>query len=880
MESSIAITLQNPSFLASKTHKKDIKKWNPIFKRLAKERNDPKILKLYKEIEELGITVDSSSLPIVLKACSNLQALEIGRRIHFDPKYSSFLKDIHVATSLIDFYCNSGLHDEARKVFNGIHERDIVSYNAMISGFMKNHKPNEALTLLSQMQRDGKTPNSVTLVLLLLACNELLEHSRGKEIHCDSLRGREIHCYSLRNGLFESNIHLGTALICFYARLCIFISRFVFDSMRVRSVATWNAMINGYTNSGMAFEALKLFVSMQLSDFSVDSATLLPVLQSCLDVENFEFGEQVHQLGIKHGFQGLKFIETSLINFYSKSGKLKSACQVFDRLQSRDIASWNAMISAYTHWGCHEEAISLFTKMQVEGIKGDSATFGSMFTIFSYSRGLDNGKAIHGYVIKSGMDVDVLIGNALLSLYGECNCLEASLSLFTNMRETDIVSWNTVILTYAREGMSKVALNLYKELEITDLKPNCFTMVAILEAFSDEPFLSLGKSVHAHIIRHGFGEGDPQLWTALVDMYMNCGDPNMARALFESRSSSTRDVVMWNAMIAGYVDNDLPKDALSLFHSMIEEKQPIPNSVTMINVLPSCALLAALQHGKCIHAYLLRCGLDSKTNASIDNALITMYAKSGSMEHAKKLFDRMVRRDIISYNAMIACYGMHGHIDMALSLFSQMQKEGLRPTGVTFVLVLSACSHGGLIKKGWEFFESMFRDYGIEHEVVHYSCMVDLLGRAGHLDEARNFIESMPIKPDASLCRALLGACRVYPNIEMAIWASTKLFELEPDNAGNYVLLSNIYAATGHWNIVKMLRLMIRYRGLKKDPGSSWICLRNQVHAFTAGNKSHPQRSLIHAKLEDLNENVSEMGYVPDTSSVFYELGDFPFDYQ
>jgi pentatricopeptide repeat protein len=292
--------------------------------------------------------------------------------------------------------------------------------------------------------------------------------------------------------------------------------------------------------------------------------------------------------------------------------------------------------------------------------------------------------------------------------------------------------------------------------------------------------------------------------------------------------------------------------------------------VTISCVLPACAILAALQQGKEIHNYAIKREL--RSNVSVGSALVDMYGKCGDVEIARKVFDKMNKRDVILWTSLIAGYGMHGYGEDALALFHHMERTNLKPDHVTFVALLSACSHAGLINEGWQCFDRMKIEYRITPLVEHYACMVDLLGRSGHLDEAYEFIKKMPIEPSSGVWGALLGACRVHCNVHLAEIVAEHLFEMEPGNPGFYVLLSNIYAAVGRRDGVHEVRSMMKERGVKKMPGCSWIELNNKVHAFIAGDKSHPRLEEIHATLENLVQQLKEEGYSPDTRFVLDDV--------
>ncbi|OMO94099.1 hypothetical protein COLO4_16529 [Corchorus olitorius] len=800
-------------------------------------------------MESLGLTPSKATLPLVLKACAKLKAVETGKRIHWNIRTSNLMDDVRVGTALIDFYCKCGFLEDARKVFDEMVERDLVSWNAMISGCVRCGRFEEVFFLVVSMQREGFIPNSRTLVAMLLACEEIVEVRLGKEIHG----------YCLRNGLFLDP-HVGTALIGFYLSFNVRASRIVFDLMAVRNTVCWNAMIKGYFDVGENMKALKLFEKMLMDGVEFDTITMLALIQACAEFGSLGLGNQIHQMAIKSCCSNDLFIVNALLNMYAEIGCLELACKLFDITPKRDVALWNSMMSAYFEFSCNEEATSLFVRMRTEGYRDDERTIVIMLSLCAESAdGLRKGKSLHAYASKSGMRMDANLGNAMLNMYAEQNCIDSIKKVFNEMSNVDVVSFNTLILALARNNLRIEAWDAFGIMRESNVEPNSYTIISILAACKDESCLDIGRSLHGFVIKQGIEVNVP-LNTALTDMYINCGDEATAWNLFESCPG--RDLISWNALIASFAKKNQVHDAFSTFNRMISEAEP--NSVTIINILSSCTHLAHLPQGQCLHAYVIRRVSSLGHSLSVANAFITMYARCGCMQNAEKIFKTLPRRNIISWNAIITGYGMHGRGYDAIHAFSQMLEDGFQPNGVTFISTLSACSHSGMIEEGLQLFDSMIQEFRITPQLAHYGCIVDLLGRAGRLDKARELIESMPIKPDASVWRALLSAYRDHGYTKDAKAIFDKIVELEPMNPGNYILLCNLYAAAGLWSEAKQIRINLREKGLRKPPGISWIVVRSQIHSFAAGDRSHPMADKIYANLNFLLHAMKEIGYVPD----------------
>jgi len=478
-------------------------------------------------------------------------------------------------------------------------------------------------------------------------------------------------------------------------------------------------------------------------------------------------------------------------------------------------------------------------------------------------RSLPEGKLIHSHINETGFVADRFLLNKLVDMYIKCKSLADARRVFDEMPKRDDFSWNVIIRAYTRQGITGEALALLHQMQQTGIEPNHITFASVLPSCVD---LAALEQVHDRIIKSGF-QSDVFVESALVDMYAKCGRIQNARDIFDKMRQ--RDVVSWAVMIAGYAQNGFAEDALKLYQRMKVEGVK-PNLKIFTSLLPACANLAALEQGREIHEEIIRSGF--KPDLFVENALVDMYAKCGNIEKAREVFNKMHQRDVVSWTAMIAGYSIHGCGKEALGLFQQMENSGTKPNHVTLLCIMSVCSHVGLVDKGLEYFDCMSRDYQMTPAMEHYRCVVDLLGRAGRLDEAHGFINRMPIKPDAAVWRCLLGACRIHNNIELGERTAARLLELEPENEAPYVLLSNIYASAGRWDDREKMRKMMEDRGVTKTPGCSWIEVNKQVHAFLGGDRSHPQTEQIFTELNRLCKKMKAAGYAPDTSFVLNDV--------
>lgn len=482
---------------------------------------------------------------------------------------------------------------------------------------------------------------------------------------------------------------------------------------------------------------------------------------------------------------------------------------------------------------------------------------------------------VHRHLIRDGFGQDPFLATKLINLYSDLGSIDCVHQVFDKMRDRTLYVWNALFRALTLAGKGEEVLALYRKMNHHHKRVHSdrFTYTFVLKAcVATETLVSLlhkGREIHANLLRNGY-ETHVHTMTTLVDMYARFGCVRYARYVFDEMP--VKNLVSWSAMIACYAKNGMALEALELFGKMMleERKDLVPNSVMIIGVLQACGLLAALEQGKLIHGYVLRKGLDSIL--PVTSALVTMYARCGNLDLARHVFNKMDERDVVSWNSMISGYSIHGLAKEAICTFGKMISEGVSPSSVSYVSILAACSHAGLVEQGKSYFESMVKVDRIKPMVEHYALMVDLLGRANRLDEAARIIEDMRTEPGKEVWGSLLGACRIHCNVELAERASNWLFKLEPTNAGNYVLLADIYAEAQMWDEVKRLKNVLEERGLKKVSGQSWIEVKKKIYSFTSVDEFNPQIEQVHALLLELLLEMKERGFVSDTKIVLYDL--------
>lgn len=508
---------------------------------------------------------------------------------------------------------------------------------------------------------------------------------------------------------------------------------------------------------------------------------------------------------------------------------------------------------------------------RVMGRQGNIQDYATLLQACIANKALEQGKQVHGHIILTGLEQRLVLRVKLVTMYAMCGSIVDARLIFEELPFWNVFLWTAMISGYVKNELFQEAIQLYSQMQWAAIQPDNFTFSCVLKACAGLSALQQGKQIHNHIIRLNGVKHDVAVENALVIMYSQCGRLDIARQVFDKISE--RNVVSWNSMISGYAQNGYPEEALQLFREMQCERVE-PNWITVTALLPACGYVGVVRQGKEIHAYVIKSEI--KADVLLGNALIDMYAKCGSIEIACKVFDEMPTRDLVSWNTVIAGQGINGRGAEAVRYLYRMQEDeaGLKPDSITFISLLSACSHAGLVEEGWRYFKSMSRDYDIIPEVEHYACMVDLLGRAGRVEEAHKFIQEMPLEPSSSVWGSLLSACRIHCNVDLGEGVAERLFEMEPQNAGNYILLSNIYAAAGRWEDVAKVRSIMKEQGIKKRPGCSWIEVNNRVHAFVAGDQSAPQLEEIYAMLESLDAQMKAAGYLPATDFVLHDVED------
>jgi len=632
---------------------------------------------------------------------------------------------------------------------------------------------------------------------------------------CDNINTlMEMHAYLVVQGLTR-DLSCSTKLVSLYGSFGrLDLARLVFDTIPHPDFLSWKVIIRWYFLNSEFRDIVGFYNRMRVCLKECDNVVFSHVLKACSESRNFDEGRKVHCQIVKFGNPD-SFVFTGLVDMYAKCGEIECSRSVFDENLDRNVFSWSSMIAGYVQNNLAQDGLVLFNRMREELIEANQITLGILVHACKKLRALHQGKWLHGYLIKCGIELGSYLVTALLDLYAKCGVVRDARSVFDELHCIDIVSWTAMIVGYTQNGCPEEALKLFLQKEQIAVLPNDVTIASVFSACSQLLNLNLGRSIHGLSIK--LGSWDPIVTNSLVDFYAKCQMNRDARYVFETISD--RDVVAWNSIISAFSHNGSAYEALELFHQM-RMGSVLPDAVTLVSVLSACASLNALQVGSSFHAYAVKRGLLS-SNVYVGTALLTFYAKCGDAESARVIFDGMDQKSTVTWSAMISGYGIQGNGRGSLSIFGDMLKAELKPNEEIFTSILSACSHTGMIGEGWRLFTMICQDYNLVPSTKHYTCMVDLLARAGRLKEALDFIQKMPVQPDVSLFGAFLHGCGLHSRFDLGELAIKRMLELHPGEACYYVLMCNLYASDARWSKVKQVRELMKQRGLMKTPGCS-----------------------------------------------------------
>ncbi|KAL5072644.1 hypothetical protein RYX36_011628 [Vicia faba] len=630
-------------------------------------------------------------------------------------------------------------------------------------------------------------------------------------------------------------------------------ARDMFDKMAHRDEISWTNLIAGYVNAADSNEALTLFSNMWVnSGLQKDQFVVSVALKACALGRNVYFGELLHGFSVKSSLINSVFVSSALVDMYMKVGKTEQGCSVFEKMTTRNVVSWTAVIVGLVHAGYSLEGLLYFSEMWRSKVGYDSHTFAIALKASADSGLLHYGKAIHTQTIKQGFSETAFVINTLGTMYSKCGKLDYVMRLFGKTWKPDVVTWTNLITTYVQMGEEKHALDAFKRMRKSNVGPNEYTFASVISACANLAITEWGEQIHGHVLRLGIVDA-LSVANSIITFYSKCGLLQEASLVFHGMTR--KDIISWSTIVSIYSQGNHAKEAFN-YLSWMRTEGPKPNEFALASVLSVCGSMALLEPGKQVHAHALCIGLNHE--AMVHSALISMYSRSGNLQDASKIFDGINNNDIVSWTAMINGYAEHGYSQEAISLFENISGVGLMPDYVTFIGVLTACNHAGLVDLGFYYFKLMTNEYRIAPSKEHYGCMIDLLCRAGRLSEAERMIRNMPFLCDDIVWSTLLRACRDHGDVDRGRWAAEQILRLDPNSAGTHITMANIYAASGRWKEVAHLRKLMKSKGVIKEPGWSWINVNDELNTFVAGVQSHPLSEHIVTIMELLSTSIED----------------------
>ncbi|KNA25245.1 hypothetical protein SOVF_008250 [Spinacia oleracea] len=735
------------------------------------------------------------------------------------------------------------MHAQRAKLVIEDAAKQLIKINSELSKLTSSNRHHDCLSLFLQINSsDNLIPDHYSLSSALTASANLPNPRFGNQLHAHAINaGLKAfpHVSNTLLSLYTKSDDLGsvkrvfselgnpdiyswTTLLSAYTKLGeVDHACQLLDEMPLRNVAPWNAVITGCSEKGYDYEdiAFDLFRRMHFLGVRHDNYTFACVLSLCSVVDLYGFGKQLHSLICKTGFLGWTSVVNSLITMHFNCGNsIDAAYKVFKDADEivHDVITYNAMINGLATLERKEEALLMFREMFKAQLRPTELTF---VTLMSSGLVLTMCFQLHTQAIKTGYEPSTAVSNAAMSMYAEHGLLDSVRKLFEEMEEKDVVSWNTLIAGYAHNNDTQLAILAYIKMQRIGFVPDEYTIGALL---SSSGSLEIVQMMYALVLKNGLSLTS-EVINALVSAFSKQGDINLACQIFSNLHF--KNLITWNAIISGFLSNGYPIQALDLF-LQLQKSKIRPDLYTLTTLLSICSTISGLRHGKQIHCYILRHWFLNET--SLGNGLITMYVKCGVLDWSIKVFDYMKKRDIVSWNSIISAFAQYGDGKQAIRYFTLMQNEiGLRPDQATFTAVLSACCRTGLVCEGIHIFNSMITGtYGFAPGVDHFSCLVDLLGRGGYIDEMEKLVENEDYHnkvDDPNVWWTLFSACASYGNVRLGRIVAGLLLQTEKNDPAVYVLLSNIHANAGQWEDAARVRELMKTVRVIKQPGCSWI---------------------------------------------------------
>ncbi|KAH7438510.1 hypothetical protein KP509_04G018200 [Ceratopteris richardii] len=784
-----------------------------------------------------GVQIPSDVLAQLLQLCIERHDLLSGRYIQHIVKACDLNSDAFLGSHLIRMFAAFGCLGEAMEVFKSISLPNVYTWNSIISAHVDMGHFEKAVSLYMVMRESGVDPDGHIFVSVLKAYIGIGKLDQSLWVHLDIIK------YG-----FETEIFVCSTLIDMYTK-CGDLEKAcqIFSKLPEQNVVTWSVLINAHSIHGYSDKALELFECMQSGGIEPNPFTCTSVLKACLHVEDVM---RTHAHIVGHGLESNNFVSSSLVHMYAKCGSFGEAHVMFERLHEQGLLAWSALITNLCHCGHDHAALNVFTDMQCEGIEVNLAIYSCILKSCAELRAFREGFLIHSSLIENNIQLDAYAGSSLINMYSKCGDLRSAIAVFQSLPQQNVVTWSALISGFLQHGFTEEGFECFQQMKQQGVEPNEFTLVSILKACSDLSMLEEGRQIHVALIECGF-EQDTFVSNAIIDLYVHCNQFEDACNVFNKLFK--RDVVSWSTLMGGSIEHERGEMALQLYSEMLLDGVE-PSMITFVTLLRACSSIAALDHGRHLHAQIVLYGLS--VDVYISSALIDMYSRCSCLEDSHMVFHRLSKYDTGIWSAMITAYAQHSDYRMAFQYLNMMQRSGLEPDSVTFLCILSACSHSGLVQEGLQHLKAMRDTHHLLPNLEHFNSVVDLLGSSNLLDEARDLLETLPVGANIVGWISLLSSCKKHVNLDIGRECFDHIVTLDGGNVTCYVFMADIYRAHGMQQHAEEIEELRRISNGWKKPGRAFIEVNKEVHRFVVGDRQHPQSEAIYDKLKVLKAQM------------------------
>ncbi|KAH7276468.1 hypothetical protein KP509_39G008600 [Ceratopteris richardii] len=791
-----------------------------------------------------------------IKACASSRSLYQGIIMHVLIVESGFESQVHLGTALIDMYTRCNALQDAKNVFGHFTDKNVFLYTALISGLTQQGNVHEAIALFVRMLKEGVKPSNVTYICAIKACSSIKTFDLGRLCHSQIV---EEDSY-----LWMDDVIISNTLLDMYGKCgSVEDARCVFNVMRIRDVITWTTMLEGYSMQASQEEVFYLFQQMQQEGIQAGLVTYIIILSVCFDSQSQTKGKSIHSVLLINPLESNIQVDSTIINMYAKCGNLQEARKSFDRLQVLDVVSWTTMLEAYAEQGDIEEVFVLFTQMQYySDIEFDKVTFSPLLKVCTKVGACDWGRYVHSWIIERKCELEVVLIGALIDLYSKCGNIEDAHQLFNKMPVKNIITVTTLLNGYTHLGFYEEAFSLYVQLREDGFVPDHIMFNVLTKSCSNDAFEGDDKLMNQQTFEH-HDDHNTLFLNKVLTRFITHRKLEDALDIFSQHAGQHK--ATWSSMIALLCKNNYCYVVLLLFEQMKQQGIKV-EAPTYVWALKACTKMAALEQGKFIHVQI-----DQnlwQADSILGSTLIDMYCKCNCLLTAEVVFNRLVKRDVVAWNSMIAGYAHNNDYRTALIYFKSMQHVGIKPNEVVYISLLSSCSSRGFINEGLHLFQSIELDVLMKPSVGYYHCMVDLCGRNGFLKEANDLLLTMPILPDLAAWMSLLSHSRTFGRVEIATGCYQNIVMLDESHASSYELMSKLYLDVGRVDDANEVQERRKQAHARKKSAVAFIEVNNKVGIFLVGGRDHEQYQEVSCRLQNCYKYMREFGFIPLVDSV------------